>query len=142
VPLTSPLVVLAACAASLPPAPLDLLRIEPAVAQLRRSDSRVQIVVTGRDRAGKIHERTHDPSIRYEGFDPTALALGPDGLIQPRGDGQGRICVCAGIESTSSSVTVEDHADRAPVAFAAEVVSCPGPDSASHWPRRGNRSSS
>jgi hypothetical protein len=122
VPLSSGLVVLAAFLTTLPPAPLELLGVEPAAARLRGSDSRVQVVVTGHDAAGMLHDLTHDPSITYESLDPAVISVDRNGLIRPRGDGQGRVHVRVGTQSASVSVTVEDHADRAPVAFAAEVV--------------------
>jgi hypothetical protein len=122
VPLSSGLVLLAAFAASFPPAPLELLGAEPAVARLCGSDSRVQVVVSGRDAAGKLHDLTHAPSVTYESLDPAVVAVGGDGVIRPCGDGQGRVRIRAGSRSASVGVTVEDCADHGPVSFTADIV--------------------
>jgi hypothetical protein len=120
--LYSGLVVLATFSAGVPPAPPEFLRAEPAETRLRGPDNRVQVVVTGRDQAGKVHDLTHDPAIAYESFDPAVAAVDGDGVIRPCGDGDTVVRVRAGTRSASVCVTVEDCVDRSPVSFTAEVV--------------------
>ena len=113
---------LAALTVSLSPAPLVALQVEPAEVRLHGSDSRVQIVVTGRDVVGRLHDLTHDAGTAYDSLDPTVVAINQEGLIKPNGDGQARVRVRAGTHSASIAVTVEDATDQRAVAFAAEVV--------------------
>ncbi len=120
--LLSCFTILVAIPASLPPAPLATLQVEPAEVWLRGSDSRVQIVVTGRDARGTPRDLTHDPATRYESLDPTIVAINDDGQIRPLLDGQARVRVHSGTHFASLNITVEDIADRRPVAFATEVV--------------------
>ena len=115
------LAVLVAVALAASPCP-GRLEVEPAEVRLRGSDSRAQIVVTGRDARGTPRDLTHDAATTYESLDPTIVAIDEEGQIRPLRDGQARVRVRSGIHSASVDVTVEDTADRRPVAFAAEVV--------------------
>jgi hypothetical protein len=116
------IVVLAALPAGLPPAPLATLVADPSEVHLRGSDSRVQLVVTGQDATGTLHDLTHDPLTSMECLDPAVAAVDRDGLVRPRGDGTAWIQVRSGPHAGRVRVTVEDTADRDRIAFAAGVV--------------------
>ena len=120
--LRSCLPILLAASATLPPAPPIALEVEPAEVRLRGSDSRAQIVATGG--VGREGERdlTRDPATDYESLDPAIATVDREGLICPRGVGRTRVRVRSGALSSAIEVSVEDFADRRPVAFASEVV--------------------
>ena len=120
--LLSCFTILVVITANIPPAPLAVLQVEPTHVSLRGSDTRVQIVVTGRDARGTPRDLTHDLATRYESLDPTIAAIDGDGQIRPLLDGHARVRVHSGTLSAALDVTVEDIADRRPVAFATEVV--------------------
>ena len=101
------------------PAPLEVV---PAEIGLRGSDSRAQIVVTGRDARGTPRDLTHDAAVTYESLDPRTAVIDGAGQIHPMHDGRARIRVRQGVHSTVLNVTVEDYADHRPVSFTTEVV--------------------
>jgi hypothetical protein len=94
------------------------LVIDPTEVRLRGSDSRAQIVVTGRDAA----DLTHADGVRYESLDPTVARVDGSGVVWPTGDGETRVVVRSGEGASAVRVVVDDFADRRPVRFVGGVV--------------------
>jgi hypothetical protein len=118
--LISPLALLAATVWSVPAS--STLQVEPAEVRLIGSDSRAQLVVTGRDALGQSVDRTHGPAVRFESLDPGVVRAEEGGWLVPAGDGVARVVVSWEDQSVTVRVTVADFADRRPVSFADEVV--------------------
>jgi hypothetical protein len=102
-----------------PPAGLE---VDPAEVVIRGSDGSAQLVVNGHDPDGRPVDRTHEPSTLYQSLDPRVARVEPGGVVRPSGDGETSIIIRADEHSTTIRVTVDDMADRRPVAFAGEVV--------------------
>ena len=95
------------------------LRVEPAFARLRGSDSSVQVLATG-----IIGSKTADATgeCAFEVADPAVVEVSAEGLIRPKADGRTTVLVRRGAEASSLDVVVEDFANSRTVDFAAEVV--------------------
>jgi hypothetical protein len=98
------------------------LEVEPAEVRLVGSDSRAQLVVTGRDAQGQAWDRTHDRAIRFKSLDASVIRAEEGGWLVPLGDGAGQVVVSSGDQTVTVRVTVADIDDRRPVSFADEVV--------------------
>jgi Protein of unknown function (DUF1553)/Protein of unknown function (DUF1549) len=96
------------------------LKVDPAKAQLRGSDSLVQIAVTDRSVDGKLSDVT--ASAKYSSRDPNVARVDSDGLIRPTGDGSTTIEVASGGSVSTVEVIVSDFANSRPVHFVGEVV--------------------
>jgi hypothetical protein len=111
---------LALLAAVVAEAPTRALEVEPTGARLVGSDSSTQVIVTGRGRDGGAVDLTG--AARFESEDPKVAAVGPDGLIEPKGDGRTRVAVRVGEQAATVEVVVEDFANTRPIHFPGEVV--------------------
>ena len=97
-----------------------VLEVEPSKAQLRGSDSLVQVAVTAKAVDGKPTDLT--ASSKYSSRDPKVAEVDADGLIRPTGDGSTVIDVASSGKSATVEVVVSDFANSRPVHFVGEVV--------------------
>ena len=99
------------------------IEVEPTEVRLRGSDSRVQIVVTGREPSGRRVDLTRAAGLRYESEDLAVALVDETGVVRPAGNGRTRVTVRnVGGDPFRVPVVVDDFADRRPVRFAADVV--------------------
>ncbi|HEU5116640.1 MAG TPA: Ig-like domain-containing protein, partial [Isosphaeraceae bacterium] len=96
------------------------LQVEPAQVRLSGSDASAQILTSAQVEDG----RTIDVSrlVRYRSLDPAIADVGPDGLVQPRGDGRTEIVVRHQDQERRIPVEVLDFANSRPVGFRSQVV--------------------
>jgi hypothetical protein len=103
----------------LPDASIQHLHVEPSNARLRGSDSRIQLLVTGRGRDDRPIELT--ASSRFESRNPAVADVGVDGVVRPKADGETEILVNSGSQSAKVQIVVEDFANKRPIGFTAEI---------------------
>jgi hypothetical protein len=113
---------LMAIAATILPVLPPALEVDPTEGRLCGSDSRIQVVVTGRDADAHECDLTGDPSTLYESLDPAVAAVDCHGVIRPAGDGTARIRVRAGGRAALVAITVDDFAGQRPVWFTSAIV--------------------
>lgn len=96
------------------------LEVEPPRVLLTGSDASAQVLVSIRDRNGRLTDVSRRAT--YTSLNPQVAEVSPDGLVRPRGDGQTEVIIRDGETEAKVSVEVRDFANIRPVGFRTQVM--------------------
>ncbi|QDV36339.1 DUF1549 domain-containing protein [Tautonia plasticadhaerens] len=98
----------------------DRIRIEPPETVLDGRRATAQLIATGHYPGETVRDLTHEGG--WTSSDPSVVAVGPGGRIEPRGDGQAEVIVRLGSSEARAVVRVRNADEAHPIQFAHEVL--------------------
>jgi hypothetical protein len=98
----------------------DRMSIEPPETVLDGRRDSAQLIVTGHYAGGSVRDLTHE--VAWTTSDPSILAVGAGGRIEPRGDGQAEVSARLGPREARAVVLVRNAGKAHPRQFAHEVL--------------------
>ncbi|MBM3995592.1 MAG: DUF1553 domain-containing protein [Planctomycetes bacterium] len=96
----------------------DEITLSPPSATLRGKSARQRLVVT-QTKDAKATDRTRD--VRFESLTPKIVAVSPDGIVTPMGDGDGIVLAKLGTLESRATFKVIDGTREFPVTFEKDV---------------------
>lgn len=102
------------------PSDLERLTIEPTETVLDGRRDSAQLIATGYFAGGTVRDLTR--TAEWSSSDPTIVAVGPGGRLEPRGDGMAEVSVRLGSGEAKTIIRVTNAAVAHPIAFEHEVL--------------------
>ncbi len=96
------------------------MAIAPVCSKLIGRRATAQLIVTGRDNAGAVHDQTR--SVDWVSLDPDVAAVSAQGRIVPRRNGEATIVARKASFEVSTTVQVEGMDQSTPVSFRRDVI--------------------
>ena len=98
----------------------DRIRIEPPETVLDGRRATAQLIATGHYPGPTVRDLTHEGD--WTSSDPSVVAVGPGGRIEPRGDGKAEVNLRLGSSEARAVIRVRNAGKAHPIQFAHEVL--------------------